>query len=81
MIDSKKQEKALTALQFILNRARWKANEAGNTDIGDLLELSAFLTDLIIDEDDRTTKYRETLVEISNRFTLCSHSLSIFDAD
>jgi hypothetical protein len=79
MIHQDKYEPALRALNSILTRARWMAEESSNRRLADLLDIAEILPMYVALPEDATEEFRTLVADISERFEECSHIIDEFD--
>lgn len=81
MIQQDKYEPALRALNSILTRARWMAEESNNRRLADLLDMAEILPDYLARPADATEDFRVVVEDISKQFADCSHIIDEFNQD
>lgn len=81
MIRDDKYQSALRALNSILTRARWIANEANQRRLAELLDAAEVLPTYLAQPEDTTDEFRAVVEDISTQFEECAHIIEEFNQD
>ena len=81
MIAADKEKQSLKAINDVLVHARAMAYEgAEHGDIAWVLDIAEYLPMLMLEEGDRTSEFRESLVDLAERFPQFAVAVQRFDA-
>ncbi len=80
MIESGKQENALTAINVVLVLARHLAHQGKTADVVQVLDTAEYLPRLMLDSEDRTQVFRAQLAGLAEAWPGFSLALERFDS-
>jgi len=81
MITAKKERAALSALNAVLVLARSLAHEGRTADLVVVLDIAEYLPMLMLQPDDRTTEFRDQLLDLAQRYPPFGLAVERFDGE
>lgn len=80
MVDTQKQRGALAAMNAVLVQARALAYEGKTAEVAQVLDVAEYLPMLMLENDDKTTEFRDQLVGLAEKYPDFQLAVQRFDA-